>query len=125
MREMMLGVLVVGEGLLEFRAGEAVANEFCEVAKVEALARGIWRAEKALHAFAEILGADEEGLGVFGVGLDEADGGERGESGEEVFGVGWGEVLAAVEIEHGRRILRREVKERRLGRVCSVEEVDS
>jgi hypothetical protein len=33
--------------------------------------------------------------------LDEADGGAGRESGEEVFGVVFGEVLAAVEIEHG------------------------
>ena len=59
------------------------------------------RAEEALHAFAEVLRADQERLGVFGVGLDEADGGAGRESGEEVFGVVFGEVLAAVEIEHG------------------------
>jgi hypothetical protein len=56
------------------------------------------------------LRADEERLSVFGVfcmELDQADGGERRESGEEIFGVVFGEVLAAVEIEHGVRILRR------------------
>jgi hypothetical protein len=107
MREIEFRVLVVGEGLFEFGAGEAVADEFCEVAEIEAFAGGVWRAEETLHAFAEVLRADEERLGIFSVRLDEADGGERRESGEEVFGVGWGELLAAIEIEHGRRILRR------------------
>jgi hypothetical protein len=64
-----------------------------------------------LHALAEVLGADEEGLGGFGVvrmELDEADGGTWREGGEEVVVVVFGEVLAAVEIEHGSRILRGE-----------------
>ena len=68
------------------------------------------RAEQALHAFAEILRANEERLGVFSVfcvELDEDDSGAGRESGEEVFGVVFGEVLAAVEIKHGRRVLRR------------------
>jgi hypothetical protein len=55
------------------------------------------------------LRADEERLGVVGVfstELDEADGGAGRERGEEVFGVGCVKLLAGVEIEHGRRILR-------------------
>ena len=43
MRQMLLRVLVVGEVLLEFRASEAVADEFCEIAEIEALAGGIGR----------------------------------------------------------------------------------
>ena len=84
----------------------------CEFAEVEALAGWIEWAEEALEAFAEILRADEEGLGGFVlcvllVELDEADGGARRESGEEIFVVRCVEVLAAVEVEHGVRILRR------------------
>src|ERR1700735_1456263 len=106
MRKGVLGGLVVGVGLLEFGAGEAVADAASEFAEVEAFAGGVERAEQALHAFAEVLRADQERLGVFGVWLDQADGGARGQSGEEVFGVVFGEILAAVEIEHGSRILR-------------------
>ena len=115
----MFCVLVVGVGLFEFRAGEAVADCLREFAKIEAFAGGIERAEQALHALAEVLRADEERLGAFGVlcmELDQADGGTRRETGEEIFVVGCVEILAAVEVEHGRRILRRmeEVDSRQL-----------
>ena len=80
-----------------------------QVAEIQAFGGGIVRAKETLHAFAEILRADEEWLGAFGVfrmELDEDDGGARRESGEEVFVVRCVKVLAAVEIQHGRRILR-------------------
>ncbi len=38
--------------------------------------------------------------------MDEADGGACGEGGEEIVVVVLGEILAAVEVEHGVRILR-------------------
>lgn len=76
-----------------------------ELAKIEALAGGVERAEEALHAFAKVLRADEERLGVFSVRLDQADGGTRRESGEEIFVARCVKVLAAVEIKHEIRIL--------------------
>ena len=79
-----------------------------EIAEVEAFAGGIVGAEEALHAFAEILRADEKRLGVFSARLNQTDSGARWERGEEVFVVRGGEVLAAVEIEHEVRILRGE-----------------
>ena len=77
----------------------------CEIAEIEALRGGIRRAEKALHTFAEVLRADEERLGVFSARLNQTDGGDWWECGEEVFVVGCVEFLAAVEIEHEVRIL--------------------
>jgi len=77
-----------------------------EITEIEALTGGIKRTEEALEAFAEVLGADEERLGGICVELDEADGGAGRERGEEVFVEGGGEVVAAVEIKHERRILR-------------------
>lgn len=96
--------LVVSQGLLEFGAREAVANAAGEFAEVEALGSRIARAEKALEAAAQVLCANEEGFGVGGAGLDEADGGTRGNGGEEVFVARGFEVLATVEFQHSDRI---------------------
>ena len=97
-----------------------------ERAEIEAPAGGIVGAEQTLHAFAEILRADEERFDAFVlcVKLDQADSGARGESGEEIFVARRVEVLAAVEIEHGRRILRWRRRVQECG-VCFEEEVDS
>lgn len=77
----------------------------CEVAEVEAFGRGIGRAEEALHTFAEVLRANEEGFGIFSARLNKNDSGAGRESGEEVFVIGGVEFLAAIEVEHGVRIL--------------------
>src|SRR5580704_6198105 len=101
----MFGVLVVGEDLFERGAGEAVTDAAGELAKIEALAGRIGGAEKALQAALEVLGANEEGLGIFGARFDEADGGFGREGGEEVFVRAGGiEGEAAVEFKHGDRI---------------------
>jgi hypothetical protein len=98
-------VLVVGEDLFERGAGEAVANAAGEFAEIEALAGGVGGAEKALEAASQILGADQERLGVFGARFDEADGGLGRQGGEEVVVREGGiEGEAAVEFEHGDRI---------------------
>ena len=55
----MSGDLVVGEGLLEFGAGEAVANAAGEIAEIKALAGWIGRAEETLEAAAQILRPDQ------------------------------------------------------------------
>ena len=102
--EKMFGDLVVGEGLLEPGASEAIADGAREIAKIEALAGRLGGAEKALQSAAQVLRADEERLGVFRACLDQADGGARREGGEEVFLARGVEVLAAVEFQHGDRI---------------------
>ena len=102
--EQMFGDVVVGDGLLEFGAGEAIANARGEIAKVEAFGAGIGWPEEALKAAAKILSAEKEGLGVGGVGFDEADSGTRRERGEEEFVARRVEVLAAVKFEHENRI---------------------
>ena len=104
-REKMLGVLVVGEDLFERGAGEAVTNAAREFAEIEAFACWIGRAEEALQAAAQVLRADEEGLGVFGAGFDKADSGFGRQGGEEIFVRAGGiEFEAAVEFQHGDRI---------------------
>lgn len=106
-RKKMFGDLVVGEGLLEPGAGEAIADAAREIAKVEPLARRIGGAEKTLEAAAQILRADKERLGVFRACLDQADGGAGRKRGEKVFVARRVEVLAAIEFQHGDRITRK------------------
>jgi hypothetical protein len=100
----MLGVLIVGEDLLERGAGESIADSAREFAEIEALAGWNGRAKEALEAAAQVLRADEERLGIGGAGLDEADGRARGKCGEEIFVANGIEVLAAVEFQHEDRI---------------------
>ena len=96
LREKMFGVLVVGEDLFERRASEAVTNAAREFAQIQALAGWVWRAEEALQAAAQVLRANQEGLGVFRAGFDEADGGFGRQGGEEVFVTSGIEFEAAV-----------------------------
>src|SRR6266852_55467 len=62
-RKEPLRVLVIGEGLLETRAGQAVTNGSREFAKVEPLRRRVGRAEQALQAAPQIGRANQERLG--------------------------------------------------------------
>src|SRR6202030_357784 len=80
-----LGVLIVGESLFECRGGHPIANAFCEIAQVQALAAGIERAEESLKPTTQILGANEERLGGRLPRLDEAYRRWRGNRGEGFF----------------------------------------
>jgi len=105
LREEVLGVLIVGEGLLELGAGDAVTDALGKITQTEALGRGIQRAEEAIEPASEVLGANEEWLGGGIARKDQADGGVRRQGGEEI-GVGRrSQVGAAIEFEHEVRIL--------------------
>ena len=72
---------------------------------MQSFGRRIERAEKPLHASAQILRAYQERLGFFGVSLDQTDGGARWERGEEIFVARPRKFLAAMESQHLDRIL--------------------
>jgi len=100
----MLGVLIVSEDLFERGARQSITNAAREFAEVEAFAGRIGRAEEALQAAAQVLRANQKRFGVFSARFNQADGGARGKSGEEIFVARGVEVLAAVEFEHEDRI---------------------
>lgn len=106
----MPGDLIIGEVLLEFGTGAAIANPCGEIAEVEALRARLGRTEQTLKAPPQILRAKEKRLGVFCTSFNEADGGARRESGEQVFVAGRIEVLAAVQFQHVLSILRLEFR---------------
>ena len=69
----MFGLVIVGECLLEPRAGEAIPDAARKIAQIEALRRGIWRTQEPLQAPLKILCANQVGFGFFFARLDQAN----------------------------------------------------
>src|SRR5438445_8800079 len=100
-------MLVVGEGLFERRACQAVANVASKVAQIQPLASRIDRSEQTLQSPLQILGANQERLGIFSARLDKANGSLRRQGREEVFFRACSiKFESTVEFQHAVRILR-------------------
>ena len=97
-------MLIVSEDLFKRGARQSITDAAGEIAEIEAFAGWIGRAEETLQSSAQILRANQKRFGVFREGFDQADGGARGKSGEEIVIARGVEVLAAVEFEHEDRI---------------------
>ena len=99
------GLLIVSEILLESRAGQPVSDATGEISQVEAFACWICRAKQALQSPLQVLRADQERLGLFFAGFNEANGGTRRQSREEVLlRASSIKFQATIEFQHGERI---------------------
>jgi len=85
---MLLGVEIVGENLLEARAGQAIAMPRADFAEVQALTCGSGGPSRRCKRRRKSWRADEQRLGSFISQFDQANGGSRRERGEEVVGAG-------------------------------------